>query len=214
MVGSKKTGGKPDVGSSLPSPGLIPNQSTDQKESHGARHWWALAVFLLKNVDFEFPVCYRSFRPILIQEYLLWTRLLSRNSEVPKMGLKGLKCLPLHNENQGNGENKPPSRIYIFSLKYLCFIFVYMAMLGFSWNMWNLVPGLGIKPRPPALGAQSLKHQTTREVPVPVLLYELFISWKCVVSVRTHPMWVVVADFNAQVMEIFNPLENEGNAGT
>ena len=30
--------------------------------------------------------------------------------------------------------------------------------------MWNLVPCLGIKPRPSALGAQSLNRWTTREV--------------------------------------------------
>ena len=31
--------------------------------------------------------------------------------------------------------------------------------------MWDLVPGPGIEPVPPALGAQSLTHWTTREVP-------------------------------------------------
>ena len=31
--------------------------------------------------------------------------------------------------------------------------------------MQVLVPLLGIKPRPPALGMQSLSHWTTREVP-------------------------------------------------
>ena len=31
--------------------------------------------------------------------------------------------------------------------------------------MWDLAPCLGIEPRPPALGAQSLSHWTTREVP-------------------------------------------------
>ena len=33
-------------------------------------------------------------------------------------------------------------------------------------GMWDLVPGVGIKPRPPALGAQSLNHCATREVPI------------------------------------------------
>ena len=31
--------------------------------------------------------------------------------------------------------------------------------------MWDLFPWAGIKPRAPALGAQSLSHWTTREVP-------------------------------------------------
>ena len=30
--------------------------------------------------------------------------------------------------------------------------------------MWDLVPWLGIEPRPPTLGAQSLSHWITREV--------------------------------------------------
>ena len=30
--------------------------------------------------------------------------------------------------------------------------------------MWDLVPWMGIEPRPPALGAQRLSHWTTREV--------------------------------------------------
>ena len=114
VVGSKKTGGEPDVGSSLLTPGLIQNHPTGQKESHRARRWWALAVFLLKNVDFEFPICYRSLCPISYPGTLAITKLISRNSQVLERSLKGVKCLPLHNENQGNGENKPPSRIYIF----------------------------------------------------------------------------------------------------
>ena len=30
--------------------------------------------------------------------------------------------------------------------------------------MWGLVPGPGVEPRPPALGARRLSHWTTREV--------------------------------------------------
>ena len=32
--------------------------------------------------------------------------------------------------------------------------------------MWDLVPITKIEPRPPALGAWSLNHWTTREVPI------------------------------------------------
>ena len=63
-----------------------------------------------------------------------------------------------------------------------CFIFclvIYLATPGLSCDMqdlscnmstlscsmWDLVPWPGIKPRAPALGAQSLSHWTTREVP-------------------------------------------------
>ena len=56
--------------------------------------------------------------------------------------------------------------------------------------MWDLVPWPGVKPGPPALGAQSLTHWTTREVPKmhPLFFFKfLFIYlWLCwvLVSVR------------------------------
>ena len=43
-------------------------------------------------------------------------------------------------------------------------LFIYLVALGRSCGMWDLVPWPGIKPGPPALGAQSLTHWTTREV--------------------------------------------------
>ena len=44
----------------------------------------------------------------------------------------------------------------------------------FSWDMWDLVPWSGIKPGSPALGACSLGHWTTREVPFANFLIWLF----------------------------------------
>ena len=38
-------------------------------------------------------------------------------------------------------------------------------MQTFSRSMWNLVPWPGMEPGPPVLGARSLSHWTTREVP-------------------------------------------------
>ena len=43
------------------------------------------------------------------------------------------------------------------------FISFFLAVLGLSCGMWDLVPRPGIKPRPPALVVQSLSHWTTRE---------------------------------------------------
>ena len=40
-----------------------------------------------------------------------------------------------------------------------------------SCSMWDSVPWPGIKPRPPALGAQSPSHWTTREVPILCLIF-------------------------------------------
>ena len=42
--------------------------------------------------------------------------------------------------------------------------------------MWDQVPGIEIEPRPPALGAQSLNHCTTREVLVASALEPLIES--------------------------------------
>ena len=50
-------------------------------------------------------------------------------------------------------------------------------MLGLSCSIWDLVLCPGIKPRPPALGAQSLSHWTTREVPQHHLLF-LFLFFQ------------------------------------
>ena len=42
---------------------------------------------------------------------------------------------------------------------------MYVARLGPSYSMWDLVAQPGIKPGAPALGVQSLRHWTTKEVP-------------------------------------------------
>ena len=46
----------------------------------------------------------------------------------------------------------------------VCLIFIYLAALGLTCGMRNLVPWPGIEPRPPALEARSLNCWTTREV--------------------------------------------------
>ena len=43
-------------------------------------------------------------------------------------------------------------------------------------GLWDLVPCLGIKPAPPALGTQSLSHWTTGEVPHVVFKMEQNIN--------------------------------------
>ena len=53
-----------------------------------------------------------------------------------------------------------------FFLKY----FIYLAALDLSCGIWDLVPQPEIEPRPPALGAQSLGHWTTRDVSMPSIL--------------------------------------------
>ena len=48
---------------------------------------------------------------------------------------------------------------------YVCMYVFYLAALGLSCSMWDLVPCPGIESRPPALGAWTLSHWTTREAP-------------------------------------------------
>ena len=44
-------------------------------------------------------------------------------------------------------------------------IFIYLAASHLSCSKWDLVPWPGTEPKPRALGAWSLNHWTTREVP-------------------------------------------------
>ena len=44
-------------------------------------------------------------------------------------------------------------------------------MLSLSCSRWDLVPWLGVEPGPPALGARSLSHRTTRKVPYAYFLW-------------------------------------------
>ena len=56
------------------------------------------------------------------------------------------------------------------------------GMQTLSCGMWDLVPWPGIEPGPPALGAQSLSHWTTREVPLTLLIEAQLtfnISFRC-----------------------------------
>ena len=66
------------------------------------------------------------------------------------------------------------TRWYDYLLKKLfIYLYIYLSMLGLSCKhigslvvAWRIsVPWPGIEPGPPALGARSLSHWTTREVP-------------------------------------------------
>ena len=80
-------------------------------------------------------------------------------------------------------------------------MFMFLAVPGLSWgtqdlwssscharhfscSMWDLVLLSGIEPWPPALGAQSLSHWGTREVP-PKVLFEICLCAKSLQSCLT-----------------------------
>ena len=68
-----------------------------------------------------------------------------------------------------------------------------MAALGLSCSMWDLVPWSGIKPRPPALGVQSLSPWTTREVPfLADLLLPPFLLSLCLWGIISSPYAITV----------------------
>ena len=90
-------------------------------------------------------------------------------------------------------------------------LFIYLAMPGLrSWmqdllvaacrlfscrrvtlscSLWDLVPWPEISPRPSALGAWSLSHWTTREVPMPGFLY--FIGQQFYYIASDGPRWLL-----------------------
>ena len=59
---------------------------------------------------------------------------------------------------------KPHSIFYYLRSSSFLKIFIYLAALNLSCVMWDLVPGPGIEPGAPGLGAQNLSHRTTREL--------------------------------------------------
>ena len=70
----------------------------------------------------------------------------------------------------------PAIFFFIVSLFIYLFIFIfYLAALGLSCSMRDLVPWPGIEPGPPALGAQSPSHWTTREVPTQQSWFQLVL---------------------------------------
>ena len=65
-----------------------------------------------------------------------------------------------------------PTHLFFFFLN--IYLFIYLSVLGLSCGMRALlVAACGIEPGPPALGAWSLNHWTTREVPYSSLRSQL-----------------------------------------
>ena len=96
--------------------------------------------------------------------------------------------------------------IYVFIwLHWVHRIFdLHCSMRTLSWGMWDLVLWPGVEPQPPALGAWSVSHWTTREVPIyflestmylqsPAPLHMLLSAWNAlpclVTSLSISPCW-------------------------
>ena len=61
---------------------------------------------------------------------------------------------------------------------------IYLSVPSLICGIWNLVPQPRIEPMTPALGAQSLSHWTTREVP---WVFHFSLTFVCVCDLLIHP---------------------------
>ena len=74
---------------------------------------------------------------------------------------------------------RPPTQVedgdfFFFNIY---FLFIYLAALGLSCSMWDLVPQPGVEPVPTALGVWSLSHWTPREVLFLCFLSKSSLYW-------------------------------------
>ena len=68
------------------------------------------------------------------------------------------------------------------------------GLWSLNYSMWNLVSLTGMEPGPPALGAWSLIHWTSREVPVASIFlknssYFLLLPWPLLIQVNFFCRW-------------------------
>ena len=65
------------------------------------------------------------------------------------------------------------THIYVYIIYYIIYIHTHIFDCSrfLSWGVWDLVPWPGIKPRPPALGVQSLTHWTNRKCLLAAILF-------------------------------------------
>ena len=86
-----------------------------------------------------------------------------------------------------------------------CKLLVAACKLLVATCMWDLVPQPGIEPRPPALGAWSLTHWTTREVPL-CIFWITVPCQMCLLEIFFPILWIVFSSLDSVLCraEIFN----------
>ena len=88
--------------------------------------------------------------------------MLSGREKIPSVDAA---CVPL----PGTWRSRKVTYYFLIFLSFflwLCWVLVAACELLVAACVWDLVPGPGIEPGPPALGAQSLVHWTTTEGPI------------------------------------------------
>ena len=82
------------------------------------------------------------------------------------------------------------------------------SMQTHSCSMWDLVPWPRIKPRPPALGEQSLSHWTTREI-LTTVIFKIKIS--SIFLKRTSNILLNLQTIIPNLYKLFQRTEKKAN---
>ena len=113
----------------------------------------------------------------------------------------------------------PPFFEYFINTQILNYLFVYLFIWLYqvlvtarkifscglwilNYSMWNLVSLTGVEPWPPALGAWSLSHWTSREVPVASIFLKdsshfLLLPWPLLTQVNFFCRWEALTTISA-----------------
>ena len=89
---------------------------------------------------------------------------------------------------------------------HICFYL--FGSTGLSCSLWDLLPRQRLEPRPPALGAQSLSHWTTRDVPKHTIFLKLhfkylimrFIQIYPFLCLKFQPWWILSVCYSKQML--------------
>ena len=103
--------------------------------------------------------------------------------------------------------NETTIKLNICFLKYL-FLFIYLAVLGLSCGMQDLVPWPGIEPGPPVLGLWSLRHWTTREIPEPRCFDGLYLPSPCLPTSLSCKVFPIQGSAHCIQNQSVSPLSN------
>ena len=110
-------------------------------------------------------------------------------------GLLAICCIPrlvgtspqsLHSSSHNH---LPLSKFPHFKKKMCIYVCLNLAALGLSCSKWDLVSRPGMEPGPPPLGARSLNHRITREVPKFSHFYKHTSHW----STLKTSFWLITS---------------------
>ena len=105
-------------------------------------------------------------------------------------------------------------RVYSISSAFFFSFNIYLAALGLSCGMWDLVPWPGIRPRPPSLGVWSFSQWTTREAQQCLFLKNccyfimlLYVQFTCSAMSNSATPWTAACQASLSVNNSWSPPE-------